>query len=122
MKSFHQLVDKILELRWQTSPVTATFDGIHKYDHELDRLDRDFLLDVHEKEKYYLRELEKIDPTKLTEDEQLDYNVLTNALEVKIREFEHLRMWERDPSIYINIPLYGVFTLSCPNLQNRYRS
>ena len=111
MKSFHQLVDEILELRWQTSPVTATFDGIHKYDHELDRLDRDFLLDVHEKEKYYLRELEKIDPTKLTEDEQLDYNVLTNALEVKIREFEHLRMWERDPSIYINIPLYGVFTL-----------
>jgi hypothetical protein len=36
-EKFSKLVDEYLELSWQLSPLNATFNGIHKYDDQLER-------------------------------------------------------------------------------------
>lgn len=115
MRSFKELTDKILEFWWRVSPVSATFEGIHKYDHELGKYEKDFLMEVNEKEKDYLRQLKDIEQTPLTDDEKLDYTILTSTIEEGIKEFEEIRMWEKSPGTYSSAGLYGIFILAIRN-------
>lgn len=112
MQNFNKLVDDILEFMWKSMPVEATFAGIHKYDHELGKFDRDALTDINTKMKSYVDELEKIDTSTLTANERMDHTILSNTLKVQTKSFDEIRMWEKNPSTYVDNPLYGVFILA----------
>jgi len=111
MSKFDGLVDEILEFWWKTSPVSATFSGIHKYDHKLDKVERDFLEEVNKRNKEYLTRISKISKNELTNDEYIDWRLLKNSLESGIKSFEEIRHWEKNPSYYAETCLYSLFIL-----------
>ncbi len=111
MSQFDRLIDEYLAFVWKASPIKATYDGIHIYDHELNNVERDFLQDIHNKNKDYLKQLENIEEKNLTDEERIDWQLLKNNLEVKIRSFEEIRPWERQPFIYPGICSDAVYLL-----------
>jgi uncharacterized protein (DUF885 family) len=111
MSKFDHLIDEILEFLWETSPTSATFAGIHKYDHELDHVNRDFLEEKNRKMKDYLTEIEMIKREELNDEEHIDWRLLKNHLESDIKSFEEIRNWEKNPSLYVDSCLYGLFLL-----------
>ena len=118
-KEFSKLVNEILEFRWKARPVQATFSGIHKYDDKLDKTDSESRRRYLEKAKEYLRKLGKFssDPeiksrkAKLSIDEQMDWKMLKDSLEVEIAEEEKLRWLERHAFIYPYYALMGCYVL-----------
>jgi len=111
VRNFPDIVEEILAHRWSTSPLTATADGIHTYDLELDRMDRDSLEEANTKRKEFLTALKSINASALTPIQSLECRVLKGVLETSIAEFEEARYWEKDPSIPASIALYSVFLL-----------
>ncbi|UCG91369.1 MAG: DUF885 domain-containing protein [candidate division WOR-3 bacterium] len=111
MSQFDRFVEEYLEFLWKSSPVRATYAGIHTYDHELDNVDRDFLEEINKKHKEYLRKLEKTEKKGLTDDEYVDWQLLKNSLESEIKSFEEIRFWEKQPFVYAEICIDSLFLL-----------
>ena len=111
MSKFDGIVDEILEFFWKSFPISASLDGVHKYDHELGNVSRDYLEDINKKTKNYLGLVSKIKPNELSADEYLDWRLLKNNLEYDIMVYEDIRHWEKNPSNYINACMYGLFLL-----------
>ncbi len=111
MTKFDRLVDEILEFFWEVSPINATFFGIHKYDHELDRVDRDSLEENNKRTKGYLAQLLKIERKELSDDEFIDWRLLKNSLESNMKSFEDIRYWEKNPAEYVGACFYALFIL-----------
>ncbi len=111
MSYFDKLTDEILEFFWKSYPIGATFMGIHKYDHDLNRMDRDSLIDINKKTKEYLTKLSRIAREELSDDEYIDWRFLQADLESDIKTFEEIRYWERNPTDYARICLNGIHIL-----------
>ncbi len=111
MSEFDRFVDEVLDFFWQSSPCGATFAGIHQYDHELDHMDRDYLENVNKQSKAYIQRLNQWNKSKLSADEYLDWQLLINALESGVKTYEDIRPWQKDPSSYATLCLYGLFIL-----------
>jgi uncharacterized protein (DUF885 family) len=111
MSHFDHLVDDYLAFLWKSSPLKATYDGIHIHDHELNNVEHDFLQDIHNKNKEYLKKLEGIEKEDLTDEEHIDWQILKNNLEVEIKSNEEIQPWERQPFIYPNICIDAIYLL-----------
>ncbi|MCX6827070.1 MAG: DUF885 family protein, partial [candidate division Zixibacteria bacterium] len=111
-KAFEGLVENILEETWEFSPFTATFMGIHKYDHLLDQVDK-------ETRKAYLvkqhSQLALLDAFKyggnINSDNLLDLEILQCNLKTRIATEEMFNRFERDPSLYPNMAIFACFIL-----------
>ena len=90
MSNLDKLTDEILEFLWKSYPTGATYFGIHKYDHDLNRMDRDSLIDINKKTKEYLTKLSKIAREELSDDEYIDWRFLQYSLESDIKNFEEM--------------------------------
>lgn len=110
MTTFQAVVDAILEDRWARSPITASMDGIHGRDGEMDRMDRDAILEDAVKARGHLQALRDTAPS--TPEERLDRAVLDGALEWSIAETEEVRNWEKDPGQYPGAAIYSVYMLA----------
>lgn len=107
---FQNLVDRYLEDYWESFPIEATLNGIHKYDHLLGETNREFYIQRIKKLKEFSQELiEKIDHSSLDHEDQLDQKLLNKLIEFSIIELEHLRFYQRNPSFYI--PIEGISSL-----------
>ncbi len=111
LSKFDRLVDEILEFLWKASPLSATFAGIHKYDHLLDIMEAGALEENNNRSKKYLEKLLKFNLRELSPDEYIDWRLLRNSLESNIKSFEAIRHWEKNPSIYPEVGLYSIFIL-----------
>jgi uncharacterized protein (DUF885 family) len=103
MSDFGKLVEEILESFWKSSPFAATYAGIHKYDHDLDNVDRDYLITVNKERKGFLNQLRKLDESALSSEELIDWELLKNFLESNIKDFEELRYWQTNAAEYANL-------------------
>jgi uncharacterized protein (DUF885 family) len=118
-REFNKLIDEILEFRWKARPVAATFSGIHRYDDKLERTDIQFQKRYLKKAKEYLKKLDRFSPTKkahsnatrLSIDEQMDWKILRDSLQVEIAEEEKIRWLTRDAIIYPYFALMGCYVL-----------
>jgi uncharacterized protein (DUF885 family) len=111
MTKFEIQAEEILDFLWRTSPVEATFTGIHDYDHKLDNLDPDFLEEKNNKTRAYLDRLERINRSELTADDDIDWQLLKNNLTSRVMTYEDIRYWKTYPSLYPEYCLYGLFVL-----------
>jgi uncharacterized protein (DUF885 family) len=111
MSGFAEFVKEYLEFNWKTSPHSATSVGIHKYDHELDNVQSDFLWDVNEQRKRYLNEIEKIPRHELNDEEQIDWQLLRNEIESAVKDFEEIRFWKTRAAYYPELCAHSIFTL-----------
>jgi uncharacterized protein (DUF885 family) len=112
MDEFQKLSEEVLDLWWRSSPVSATFVGVHDFDSELDNLSADFVRQEIQDHKSCLAKLEKLDPSGLSSVERIDYVLLRDSIRAGIRNLEERRMWEKDPAGPVQIGLYGVFALA----------
>ncbi|UCC11963.1 MAG: DUF885 domain-containing protein [candidate division WOR-3 bacterium] len=111
MKTFKHLADKIVKFILRSSPVQATHVGCHLYDHELDTVDLDSILERHGQRKDFLRQLQDIAQETLTDDEHIDLQLIVGALQSDIRTEEALRPWQTNPVRYIRLCMHGLYTL-----------
>ena len=111
MSRFTDFVEGYLDFRWRTSPLSATFAGIHKYDHELDNVDGDFIHQANANKKEYLSELEKIPEHELTDTEQIDWQLLRNELKSDIKDYEEIQFWRTRAAVYPEICAHSMFIL-----------
>jgi uncharacterized protein (DUF885 family) len=112
MNEFQRLSREVLDLWWRSSPVSATFVGVHDYDSELDDLSEDFIHQETQAQKACLTRLEQLNPSGLSPAERIDQVLLRDNLRAGIRNLEERRMWERDPAGPVQVGLYGVFALA----------
>ena len=111
MSEFNQLVEEILQSFWRSSPYSATFVGIHDYDHELDNVDRDFLVAVNKERREFLTRLQALDERALSREEHIDWQLLKNFLQSNIRDFDELRYWQKNAAEYANLSVDALHIL-----------
>jgi uncharacterized protein (DUF885 family) len=118
-KQFKRLVDDIMEFRWRSKPVEASFSGIHKYDHLLDKLDSRSRKQYLKRIKNYRRRLDQFSThsktqskkSKLSISEQMDWRILRDSLRVEIAYGEKIHWFNRLAYIYPDYSLMGCYVL-----------
>lgn len=112
MTDLQNLFDEIINYYLKTSPVKATAAGIHDYDHLLDCADSAFRGQrVAELRKFLTRLSQAASHNELSVDDKLDCQILYGHLRAEIYVEENYRRWERDPSMPLQLALYGCYLL-----------
>jgi uncharacterized protein (DUF885 family) len=96
-------VDDLLGYLHETHPTHATLDGIHVHDDLLEDLSRHAIDAENRALSGYLRRLDEIDASGLTETERLEHRMLGSHLRGRMFELEEVRTWERNPQCYADI-------------------
>lgn len=122
---FADLSKRALDGWFQLSPVSATQIGEHKYDSEIDDLSaagRQKALDFSKKT---LAELDTLDVSKLSRENQVDAAILRNQLQYDIWGSETLQSWAWDPQVYSGLTggaIYNLMAREFAPLPDRIRS
>lgn len=98
---FEEYIDRYLADFWETHPEHATSQGIHDYDSTLAPLSRQDFSNRSKTLFNFLQELEGFDPAELTQDQQVDFQLLRSDILIRQAKIEKVRYWERDPTVYI---------------------
>ncbi|MBI3961855.1 MAG: DUF885 domain-containing protein [Deinococcus sp.] len=109
MKQFAALVDQYVRWVCQGSPVNATYLGIHDYDHTLGNFAPEAMADWVRQGEQLQKELESL--TGLEADSELDRRLLVGQLSATRTYFHHIRHWEKNPGLYPQTALIGLFLL-----------
>jgi uncharacterized protein (DUF885 family) len=108
---FNNIADRYLEDQLASSPVGATRMGDHRFDHLLDEVDAASRARKTASAMAILAELETLDFTALSRENQVDYSLLHQRLRESVWQIETLREWEWNPLVYSGLPgnaLYGL--------------
>jgi uncharacterized protein (DUF885 family) len=108
---FAKLSERWLDGALRLAPVFATQTGDHRFDGELDDLSAEGRARSLEFSKSVLAELEQIDRSKLTRENQIDASVLRNQLRYDIWTSETSQSWAWDPMVYSQIAGGSIYTL-----------
>jgi len=108
---FAKLSERWLDGALRLAPVFATQTGDHRFDGELDDLSAEGRARSLEFSKSVLAELEQIDRSKLTRENQIDASVLRNQLRYDIWTSETSKSWAWDPMVYSQIAGGSIYTL-----------
>ena len=108
---FADLSKRSLDGWLQLSPISATQIGEHKYDGEIDDLSAAGRQKGLEFSKKMLAELDAMDVTKLSRENQVDAAILRNQLQYDIWGSETLQGWAWDPQVYSGLAGSAVYGL-----------
>ena len=96
---FDEVVDELIrELILKRSPFTATQLGLHQYDSLVPDLSRESILDTIALTKKYVGMLEAVDPTQLSGERAVDYQVILNTLKASLIRLEDWPVWKSFPA------------------------
>jgi uncharacterized protein (DUF885 family) len=104
---FQVFVDKTIE----EFPVFGTQLGDHRYDHMLGKYDGESLKRQIRELKADLAEFEAMDTARFGLAARIDHRIAVQALKRFVRDTEVARHEYRDPGVYLNAALGGVFML-----------
>jgi len=122
---FADLAQRALETWLRLSPTFATSVGDHRYDGELDDLSAEGRQRALEARKQLLAELDAIDVSRLSRENQVDAAILRNRLEADIWNAEVLQSWAWDPLLYNSLAggsIYDLMAREFAPLPDRLRS
>ncbi len=108
---FNDLSARWLDGAMRLSPVFATQIGDHRFDAELDDLSAEGRAKSLAFSKSLLADLEKIDYSKLSRENQVDASVLRNQLRYDIWGYENLQSWAWDPMLYSQLAGGAIYSL-----------
>jgi uncharacterized protein (DUF885 family) len=101
---FAGLVDEYFEAKFAFEPSTATGNGLHDRDRQIeDRSGARIAARVAELKRFADR-LGAVDRATLSFDEAIDREVLENQARAELLDFETLKVWERNPMVYAGLP------------------
>jgi uncharacterized protein (DUF885 family) len=110
-RKFSDLVDRFMDWYFMTSPVSATNNGAHQYDGELEDFSSEGILAKGESLRFFLQELNAIDTTQLSFDNKMDFKILGDEIEWRLFQLEVLKPWEKSPLMYNYIVGGGIYSL-----------
>lgn len=108
---FYQKVEEWLGRILEENPVAATALGDHRFDHRLSDYSRSGLLRKEQLLNAALTELERLDPSQLSLDARLDYEIILRLGKSFLRELQYFRGFQRNPNAYLDECIGGVFLL-----------
>lgn len=121
--AFVALADNYLEWLLAHYPESATLLGDHRRDGELNDYTATAVSEGLASNKRYLRELETIDPSRLSDENAVDYEIFKNQILFQIWSAEELREHEWNPMRYnIGDAIYGLLARDYAPLEERLRS
>ncbi|MBX3710496.1 MAG: DUF885 domain-containing protein [Lysobacter sp.] len=95
----------------QRNPVTATQQGDHRYDAELEDLSAASRDEYVKFNKGILAELDGIDASKLSRENQIDAAILRNQVQGDLWNMETMQSWAWDPQIYSGLAGGAIYNL-----------
>ena len=110
-KEFAKLSANWLDNYLRLSPVQATQIGDHRFDAQIDDLSAKGRANQLAFNKTTLAKLGKINRTKLSRDNQVDYAILENSLKSNIFSYEEAKEWEWNPLYYHGVAGGAVYNL-----------
>ncbi len=122
---FAELSKQALDTWMQLSPVGATQIGDHRFDGQIDDLSAAGRQKGLEASKSLLAQLDKIDASQLSRENQVDAAILRNQLQSDIWNTEVLQSWAWDPQVYNNVAgsaIYGLMAREFAPLPERIKS
>lgn len=123
--AFADLSQRALDGWFQLSPVSATQTGEHRYDGELDDLSAQGRQKALDFSKKILAELEAMDVSQLSRENQVDAAILRNQLRYDIWNAEKLQSWAWDPQAYSGLAgsaIYGLMAREFAPMPDRLQS
>jgi uncharacterized protein (DUF885 family) len=123
--AFADLSKRALDTWMQLSPISATQIGDHRYDSEIDDLSAAGQQKMLTAYKALLGELDKVEVSKLSRENQVDAAILRNQLQSEIWNAEVLQASKWDPQIYngtAGSALYGLMAREFAPLPDRLKS
>ena len=123
--AFADLSQRALDGWFQLSPVSATQTGEHRYDGELDDLSAEGRQKSLDFSKKILAELEAMDVSQLSRENQVDAAILRNQLRYDIWNAETLQSWAWDPQAYSGLAgsaIYGLMAREFAPMPDRLQS
>jgi len=123
--AFTALAQRALDTWFQLSPVSATQIGEHRYDDLVDDLSAEGRQKGAEATRKLLAELEAMDVSQLSRENQVDAAILRNQLQYDLWSNDVLQAWAWDPQVYSNLAgsaIYGLMAREFAPLPQRLRS
>jgi uncharacterized protein (DUF885 family) len=108
---FAALSQRWLDGSMRLGPVSATQIGDHRFDSELDDLSAGGFAKSVDFSRQMLDELDKIDRSALSRDNQVDAAILQNQLRYDVWSYEKLQGWAWDPQIYGQLAGNAIYVL-----------
>jgi len=123
--AFADLSKRALDTWMQLSPISATQIGDHRYDAEIDDLSAAGQQKMLTAYKGLVADLDRIDVSKLSRENQVDAAILRNQLQSEIWSGEVLQSSKWDPQIYNGVAgsaIYGLMAREFAPLPERLKS
>jgi uncharacterized protein (DUF885 family) len=108
---FQKLVESFYQDDFRAHPIVATQIGVHDYDTEVDDLSQEAQIDEATRLRKALDAFIATDPTRLSDGDRNDREVLINRIKGRLLDVEMIRDWRRDPNIYTQTATAAVFNL-----------
>ena len=109
--AFERLADRYLNDLPRFSPVNATLIGDHRADGVLDQVDAEARAARRELYRDYLDAVTAIDRDGLTRANQVDAELLRNAVESNLWRLDTLEEWAWNPLLYVNLAGSSIYEL-----------
>ena len=110
-QAFAALADRALATWFEQSPISATRTGEHRHDARIDDLSAEGRQRAVEANRALLAELDGIDASQLSRENQVDALLLRNRLEATIWNVETLQSWAWDPLLYNGLAGGAIYNL-----------
>ena len=109
--AFQRLAQRYVDEFAAFSPVSATSQGDHRFDAELDDLSQNARNDKAVWLEGILSELKSLDKGQLSRANQVDHSLLGHALAKQLWQLEELQEWAWNPLVYTSLTGNSVYSL-----------
>jgi uncharacterized protein (DUF885 family) len=103
-----RLGDDYLRGHYSFNPSEATAAGLHEFDSKLEERSPDAVTAETRRLKGVLAELARVPEWRLSPESRYDFLVLQSHARARLLELEDIRMWRRDPGVYVRFASSGV--------------
>src|SRR5438105_179708 len=110
-KGFRSLTDRIIDSLFEALPFLATANGVHHYDHLLDRYDAEARTARRSLIRDALKDLKQYENASLTQTEQMDLSLLQGSLSVMLRFDTDVKVYDRNANLYVERLLEALYTV-----------
>src|SRR5262245_50009629 len=104
---FSRFVDEYFDAQFRAQPSSATEAGLHQYDAMLEDVSRARLEARIAELKQFQSRLAAFDRSQLAFDDAIDAQALEGDIRSGLLTLETLRVWERNPMMYVRVPGLG---------------
>lgn len=109
---YPKLVDEYMTDLYSRHPNIAAATGLHAWDGRLEDLSSGAISDEVSAIKKFQSRLEKIPPLELGFSDLFDYQILASNMKSRLLEFEQIKSYERNPSVYNDVISTGLLQIA----------